>query len=147
MHYSCLFFGVMVLASFVQAEDKSLPVLGEAHSSDESFRLVWQEEFHGTQLDRKKWMAEDDPTIGQYGHGNGEAQAYLDAEGDTFFVKDGKLTIVARYAPDAEYPLREKPYGKFKHNIRHQDFKSAKLTTKSLHSFTYGILRHALKTL
>ena len=145
MHYSCLFFGVMVLASFVQAEDKSLPVLGEAHSSDESFRLVWQEEFHGTQLDRKKWMAEDDPTIGQYGHGNGEAQAYLDAEGDTFFVKDGKLTIVARYAPDAEYPLREKPYGKFKHNIRHQDFKSAKLTTKSLHSFTYGIFEARIK--
>ena len=73
MHYSCLFFGVMVLVSFVQAEDKSLPVLGEAHSLDKSFRLVWQEEFHGTQLDRKKWMAEDSWT--RYGYTKGILRA------------------------------------------------------------------------
>ena len=139
MHCPLLLSVVLALTPLVQAGNKSLPVLGEAHSSDESFLLVWQEEFNGTKLDRKKWIAEDDPAIGQYGHGNGEAQAYLDAEGDTFFVKDGRLTIVARHAPDAEYPLREKPNGKIKHNIGHQDFKSAKLTTAKLHSFTYGI--------
>jgi len=145
MHSSLLFLVILVFASLVQAGDKPSPALGEVHSSDKSFRLVWQEEFNGTKLDRKTWKAEDDPAIGQYGHGNGEAQAYLDAEGDTFFVKDGRLTIVARYAPDAAYPLREKPYGKIKHNIDHQDFKSAKLTTAKLHSFTYGIIEARIK--
>ena len=117
----------LALVTLVQGEEQPFPALGDPHSSDESFRLVWKEEFSGTKLDRKKWVAEDDSAIGQYGHGNGESQAYLDAEGDTFFVKDGKLTIVARHAPDAQYPLREKPYGKLKHNIGQQDFKSAKL--------------------
>ena len=145
MHFSLLFLVILVFASLVQAEERRLPVLSDPHSSDGSFRLVWQEEFNGTKLNRKKWVAEDDPVIGQYGHGNGESQAYLDAEGDTFFVKDGKLTIVARYAPDAAYPLREKPYGKIKHNIDHQDFKSAKLTTAKLHSFTYGIFEARIK--
>ncbi|MDE2681586.1 MAG: hypothetical protein OSB29_09525, partial [Verrucomicrobiota bacterium] len=130
---------VLALPVWIAGADKKFPALGDVHHSDKSYRLVWQEEFTGTKLDRKKWVAMDDPKIGQYGHGNGESQAYLGAEGDTFFVRDGRLTIVAHHAPEAKYPLRDKPYGKFKHNIDHQDFKSAKLTTEKLHSFTYGI--------
>ena len=119
--------------------------MGDAHGTDQSYKLVWQEEFSGTKLDRKKWVAVDDPKIGQYGHGNGESQAYLDAEGETFFIKDGRLTIIANHAPDAKYPLRDKPYGKFKRNIDHQDFKSAKLTTEKLRAFTYGIFEARIK--
>lgn len=119
--------------------------MGDAHGTDQSYKLVWQEEFSGTKLDRKKWVAVDDPKIGQYGHGNGESQAYLDAEGETFFIKDGRLTIIAHHAPDAKYPLRDKPYGKFKRNIDHQDFKSAKLTTEKLRAFTYGIFEARIK--
>ena len=35
--------------------------------------------------------------------------------------------------------------GKFKRNIDHQDFKSAKLTTEKLRSFTYGIFEARIK--
>ncbi|MED5470732.1 MAG: glycoside hydrolase family 16 protein [Verrucomicrobiota bacterium] len=138
-------FLIITLLVRVNAKEIQIPELGALHPSDKSYELVWQEEFSDTQLDRKKWSAIDDTIIGQYGHGNGEAQAYLDSEGDTFFVKNGKLSIVAHYAPDAKYPLREKPHGKLKHNIDYQDFKSAKLTTEKLHSFTYGILEARIK--
>ena len=136
---------LLVLPITAKDVDKKFPAPGDVHHADKSYRLVWQEEFSGIKLDRKKWVAVDDPKIGQYGHGNGESQAYLDAEGDTFFVRDGRLTIVALHAPEAKYPLRDKPYGKFKHNIDHQDFKSAKLTTEKLHSFTYGIFEARIK--
>ena len=136
---------VLALPVWIAGADKKFPALGDVHHSDKSYRLVWQEEFSGIKLDRKKWVAVDDPKVGQYGHGNGESQAYLDAEGDTFFVRDGRLTLVAHHAPKAKYPLRDKPYGKFKHNIDHQDFKSAKLTTEKLHSFTYGIFEARIK--
>jgi len=135
----------LAFAVRVAGADKKFPALGDVHHSDKSYRLAWQEEFTGTKLDRKKWVAEDDAKIGQYGHGNGESQAYLDAEGNTFFVRDGKLTLVAHHAPEAKYPLRDKPYGKFKHNIDHQDFKSAKVTTAKLRSFTYGIFEARIK--
>ncbi len=127
------------------AVEKKQPSRGSVHPVHKSHALVWQDEFNGTRLDRKKWTAEDDPKIGQYGHGNGEAQAYLDAEGDTFRVRDGRLTITAHHAPDAKYPLRDKPYGKFKHLIGHQDFRSAKLTTSKLASFTHGIFEARIR--
>jgi beta-glucanase (GH16 family) len=125
--------------------DEKTPSPGDAHRLDRSYRLVWQDEFTGTRLDRKKWNAVDDSRIGQYGHGNGESQAYLDAEGDTFLVKDGLLTIVARHAPEATYPLRDKPFGKIKKTTDQLDFKSAKLTTEKLASFTYGIFEARIK--
>jgi beta-glucanase (GH16 family) len=125
--------------------DKKVPTLGDVHRSDRSYTLVWQDEFSGTRLDRKKWHAVDDSRIGQYGHGNGESQAYLDAEGDTFFVKDGLLRIVARHAPEASYPLRDKPLGQIKKTIEHLDFTSAKLTTEKLAAFTYGIFEARIK--
>ena len=84
-------FLIITLLVRVDAKEIQIPELGAPHPSDKSYELVWQEEFSGTQLDRKKWSVVDDTIIGQYGHGNGEAQAYLDSEGDTFFVKNGKL--------------------------------------------------------
>ena len=69
--FSCLF---LVLPVRVAGADKKFPALGDVHHSDKSYRLVWQEEFTGTKLDRKKWVAEDDAKIGQYGHGNGESK-------------------------------------------------------------------------
>ena len=114
-------FLLVVTPMECEGADEKIPALDDVHHTDKSYRLVWQEEFRGAKLDRKKWVAVDDPKIGQYGHGNGESQAYLDAEGDTFFVRDGRLTIVAHHTPEAKYPLRDKPFGKFKHNIDHQE--------------------------
>lgn len=125
--------------------DEQPPKLGASHPTNPSYKLVWQDEFAGKKLDRKKWVPEDDSVIGQYGHGNGEAQVYLDAEGDTFFVKDGNLTIVAGYAPGAKYPLRDGPKGKFLRDIDHQTFRSAKIKTEGLASFTYGLIEARIK--
>ena len=125
--------------------DDQSPKLGTAHPTDSSYRLVWQDEFGGNKLDRDKWVPEDDTVVGQYGHGNGEAQAYLDAEGETFYVKEGNLTIVASYAPGKKYPLRDGSRGRFLKEIDHQPFRSAKLTTAKLASFTYGSIEARMK--
>ena len=121
------------------------PSLGTAHPKEPGYALVWQDEFDGEKLDRSKWVPEDDTVIGQYGHGNGEAQVYVDAEGETFFVKDGKLTIVARHAPGKKYPLKDGPNGAFLKEIDHQPFRSAKLQTQGLASFTYGIFEARIR--
>ncbi|MFC4993224.1 glycoside hydrolase family 16 protein [Rubritalea tangerina] len=137
----CLFFGLSV--SRVVAEE--VPRIGDAHPTRPEYKLVWQDEFVDEKLDRKKWRPVDDTVIGQYGHGNGEAQAYVDAEGETFYVRDGQLTIIARHAPDAKYPLKDGKNGKFVREIDHQDFRSAKLETKGLASFTYGLVEARIK--
>lgn len=119
--------------------------MGIAHPVYPTYKLVWHDEFSGKKLDRTKWAPVDDTAIGRYGHGNGEAQAYVDAEGETFYVKDGKLTIVAQYAPDKKYPLRDNPHGKLTKLINHQPFRSAKITSEKLASFTYGIIEARIK--
>ncbi|MDP7050523.1 MAG: hypothetical protein QF600_01220, partial [Verrucomicrobiota bacterium] len=63
------FASVVVIAAFLlgvmpmecEGADDKFPTLGDAHHTDKSYRLVWQEEFSGTKLDRKKWVAVDDP--------------------------------------------------------------------------------------
>ncbi len=136
-----LLLGALLLP--LQAAEEPAP--GEKHPLNPSFQLVWQYEFHGTRLDRKKWSAVDDPTLGKYGHGNGEAQAYLDAEGRTFQVREGLLTITAHHDPGATYPIRDKPSGKVTKTTAGQDFASAKLITEKLHSFTYGIFEARIR--
>ena len=138
-----LFFLLGALLPPLQAAEEPTP--GDKHPLNPSYQLVWQDEFHGNQLDRKKWSAVDDPTLGKYGHGNGEAQAYLDAEGRTFQVREGLLTITAHHDPGATYPLRDKPSGKVTGTTAGQDFASAKLTTEKLHSFTYGIFEARIR--
>ena len=130
--------------------DDRFPKPGEPHKTEASYKLVWRDEFVGTKLDRSKWGVEDDTVIGQYGHGNGESQLYTDAEGETFYVKDGRLTILARHAPGRKYPLRDGPNGRIVKENDHQPFRSAKLQTRGLVSFIYGIfearIRNPLET-
>lgn len=119
--------------------------LGDTHHLEKSYRLVWQDEFDGPRLDRKKWQAMDDTRIGKYGHGNGESQVYRDSEGDTFRVAKGILTITAHHVPGKKYPRRDKPGGPVKGYVDNLDFTSAKLTTEAMASFTYGIFEARIK--
>lgn len=135
----------MLVGCSESLSDENLPKLGNVHPTDSSYQLVWQDEFNGNKLNLQKWVPEDDSVLGQYGHGNGEAQVYLNAEGETFYVKDGKLTILASYAPKKKYPLRDGPKGKYLREIDHQLFKSAKLKTEGLASFTYGLIEARIK--
>ena len=120
--------------------DKKVPTLGDPHRSDGSYTLVWQDEFGGTRLDRKKWQAVDDTRTGKYGHGNGESQVYRDTEGDTFQVSNGILSITAHHVPGKKYPLRDKFQGPIKGQVENLDFTSAKLTTEKLAAFTYEFI-------
>ena len=135
---------LVALCSICDANDSG-PAIGSPHSTVSSYKLVWQDEFSGKSLDRSKWIPQDDPMVGQYGHGNGEAQVYLDAEGETFYVKDGDLTIVALHAPGEKYPLRDGPKGKFLRNIKNQPYRSAKIKSQDLAAFTYGLVEARIK--
>ena len=136
---------LLILALALPSLSAEEPAIGSPHPSHPGYKLVWQDEFSGNKLDRNKWRAVDDPTRGAYGHGNGEAQAYLDAEGRTFRVKGGRLTITAHHDPKAVYPLRDTPSGPVTKKTSGQDFASAKLTTEKLHSFTYGIVEARIR--
>ena len=58
-------FWLGIMPMECEGADDKFPALGDVHHTDKSYRLVWQEEFSGTKLDRKKWVAVDDPKVGQ----------------------------------------------------------------------------------
>lgn len=124
-------------------EQPYVPTIGSPHATDAAYKMVWHDEFTGTQLDRSKWTAEDDAEAGEYGNGNLESQVYLDREGETFFVKDGKLTIAAFHKPGVKYPVKKD--GEVIKEIDTMPFQAAKLKTEELHSFTYGIFEARIK--
>jgi beta-glucanase (GH16 family) len=62
-----------------------LPVSGEG------WKLVWNDEFNGTEIDTTKWSWETNC----WGGGNNELQCYTDRP-DNAFLRDGKLVIHAR---------------------------------------------------
>lgn len=80
------------------------------------WELVWQDEFNSRTIDTNKWNF----TIGAGGYGNNELQYYSDRS-ENARIEDGKLIIEAR-----------------KENYQGSPYTSAKLTTQSKFSFTYG---------
>lgn len=63
----------------------------ESITGQARWRLVWQDEFEGTQIDRQKWHLANNC----FGGGNDEQQCYQDHPSNAF-VSDGVLSIVAR---------------------------------------------------
>ena len=90
----------------------------DASGSDiEGWQLIWSDEFDVDGVpDSSKW----DYRIWDPGRVNEELQAYTDRP-DNSWVKDGKLTISAKYRAGEEHP-----------------YTSARLVTDSLFDFTYG---------
>lgn len=79
-------------------------------------RLVWQDEFNGTEIDQTKWSYE----IGDSGWGNNEYQYYTNRK-ENSYCSNGSLKIVAR-----------------KENYGSRHYTSARLRTKGKFEFTYG---------
>ncbi|MFL2435267.1 MAG: hypothetical protein ACJ0IZ_01975 [Verrucomicrobiales bacterium] len=48
---------------------KNPPKIGSVHPLQNSYKLIWHDEFNGEKLDRSKWTPVDDSVIGKYGHG------------------------------------------------------------------------------
>jgi beta-glucanase (GH16 family) len=101
------------------------PVTGPA--LDKKWKLVWADEFNGTQIDPAKWKFE----VNGKGGGNGEMQYYTDRSQNAS-VEDGHLTITAR---KEEY---QGPDGK-------RSYTSARLISKGLGDWEYGRFEARIK--
>jgi beta-glucanase (GH16 family) len=82
----------------------------------DGWRLIWQDEFDGPQINPDAWTHE----IGGHGWGNGENQYYTDSP-DNSFIEDGMLVIQA-----------------LEQNFLGKPFTSARLTTQGKVAQQYG---------
>lgn len=91
---------------------------------DPAYKLVWEDNFDGTELNRDDWNVElHDP-----GWVNAEWQEYVDCE-DNIYVKDGNLII---------QPIKMK--------VDHKDYyTSGRVNTQNKHDFLYGRFEARLK--
>jgi len=103
----------------IRNDDSFVDVPAEGYITPESYagyKLVWQDEFEGTQLNTNDWT----PEIGAGGWGNEELQYYTDRT-DNAFLTDGNLVIEAK-----EETFSGSPYT------------SARLITKEKQFFRWG---------
>ena len=91
---------------------------------DPAYKLVWEDNFDGTELNRDDWNVElHDP-----GWVNAEWQEYVDCE-DNIYVKDGNLIL---------QPIKMK--------VDHKDYyTSGRVNTQNKHDFLYGRFEARLK--
>jgi beta-glucanase (GH16 family) len=92
-------------------------------AEDAGWKLVWQDEFDGDEINRSNWTYD----LGGWGWGNGEAQYYTDRP-ENARVENGLLVIEAR---------QEKYEGSY--------YTSARLLTQGLRSFQYGRIEARIK--
>ncbi|MBI4792775.1 MAG: glycoside hydrolase family 16 protein [Deltaproteobacteria bacterium] len=100
-------------------------------------RLVWRDEFEGPQgapPDPSKWRQER----GGEGWGNHELQYYTDQAENAVLDGNGCLAITARTITDADPANRMCWYGPGR-------FTSARLNTRGIFSFTYGVVEARIK--
>ncbi len=123
-------------ASLGQGTGAAAPV-PQAMADPHAWRLVWADEFDGTEIDRTRWGFDVDC----WGGGNAERQCYT-ARPQNAFVSDGTLKIVARQEtsegpalpPRLDNALPPAERGQ----LKTQPFTSARLTTLGKASWTYG---------
>ncbi len=92
-------------------------------ASEDGWRLVWQDEFDGDEINPENWTYD----IGGWGWGNGEAQYYTNRP-ENARVENGLLVIEAR---------QEKFEDKY--------YTSARLLTQGLQAFQYGRIEARIK--
>lgn len=89
-----------------------------SYKYEDGYKLVWADEFNGTELNRDDWNVElHDP-----GWVNSELQAYVDSK-DNITVKDGKLIITPIQTRDEN--------GNY-------SYTSGRISTQKKHTFKYG---------
>lgn len=91
--------------------------------SQKTWKLVWRDEFNGPEIDLTNWQLE----VSYTGESNGEMEIYT-ARPENVYLENGHLVIAA---------LEE--------NYRGYRYTSARLTTRGLHSWTYGRMEARLK--
>ena len=103
--------------------------------ASEGWSLAWQDEFDGSQIDRKKWRHE----IDCWGGGNDERQCYTD-HADNASVAGGLLTITAlkQVTRGPALPLDQRKTPADSENSVSKPYSSARLTTNGLADWRYG---------
>ncbi len=91
--------------------------------ADGEYKLVWSDEFDGTELDRKNWNVE----VNGDGGGNNELQYYVDST-NNIQVSDGTLKITAR-----------------KENYAWKNYTSGRINSKGKQEFKYGKIEARMK--
>lgn len=93
------------------------------NTTGEEWKVVWSDEFEGTEVDTSKWTYD----IGNWGWGNFELQYYTENRKENARVEDGNLIIEARK------------------NDMGEAWTSARLTTRGKTAFTYGRIEISAK--
>lgn len=108
---SSVFIAIILLIMGCSMENKK-----EAPQQKNGWKLVWNDEFDGKEIDRSKWKH----VTGGSGFGNNEDQFYTEDAANSY-IEDGKLVIKA---------LKQEHGGK--------PYTSAKLITEGHADWTYG---------
>ncbi|MBC8181382.1 glycoside hydrolase family 16 protein [candidate division KSB1 bacterium] len=87
-----IFFVLLIIANFATCGKDKNPVKNEEDDIvvPEGYKLVWNDEFNGTEIDLTKWEHE----VNAQGGGNNELQYYTDRKINSY-IEDGKLIIQA----------------------------------------------------
>ena len=120
----------IVIAGTLAPEDAAV-----APSPDQGWQMVWSDEFDGKEIDRTKWGFD----IDCWGGGNDERQCYTDRKSNAAIV-DGRLVITARRntTTGPAYPPHMRTSAEAAKAKNTKPYTSARLTTKTRHSWKYG---------
>ncbi|MDE6586000.1 MAG: family 16 glycosylhydrolase [Clostridia bacterium] len=120
--------GTAVASCEITVTDKDLQGLQKP-----GYKLVWNDEFNGNSLDTQKWNYQTGTRDIYHGYdtqvwnwGNGELQYYTQ---DSVRVSDGSLIITAS-----------------KQSVEDREYKSGRILTRDLASWTYGYFEAKIKT-
>ncbi len=109
------------------------------------YKLVWSDEFTGTELNRDNWT----PLIGNGGTnpgwGNNELEYYQDSS-DNIKVSNGTLKIIAKEQQvTSENEYKWNSMGQLEPTVKTFDYTSARMVTSGKASFQYGKLEARIK--
>jgi len=94
----------------------AIAILAIGVAADQTYQLVWSDEFNGNSLDTSKWQYE----VNCDGGGNNEMQCYTSSK-DNVAVRNGSLVITARVQ-----------------NANGKQYTSGRINTKGTASWKYG---------
>ena len=120
--------GRVTVTLVILAMTFSIPIATKVINTqaDDSWNLVWSDEFGGTSLNTKNWTCETG--TGEWGWGNNEQQYYLGQNSNNVEVSDGTLKIHA-----------------FKQSYGGKNYTSARMKTAGKQSFRYGKIEAMIK--
>lgn len=129
----------LALIGIVGCASQDISAQNASPSQSPSWKLVWSDEFEGTQLDRRKWK----PEVSCWGGGNEERQCYTDRP-KNIQVENGVLKLIA-HKESFTGPDRPPEIAQWPNPNRTKEFTSGKVRTLGLASWKYGKIEFRAK--